>query len=146
METILYNKVRKYIYDCLDEAIYACDEKCREWYITATYADCRQIFVSEIWAEDDSESYWGFNMISDKVRESDIDKEELENLFEEVKEELVNEHNIGKIYYAQETIGGWRQNAAYCGTYEQCQEWIADQNGGSWAIVPEDEYEVDYIE
>lgn len=49
-------------------------------------------------------------------------------------------------FYVQETIGGWRQNAAVVGTYEECAAWLEGQHGGSWAIVPEEEYEVDYLD
>lgn len=89
MNTIVRNKVRDYIYRNLDNAIYMCDADCRAWYLTASYADCREIFISEIWTEDDRPPYDGFNMISEKVRESDI--EDIESLFEEVLNEVLRE-------------------------------------------------------
>lgn len=52
-------------------------------------------------------------------------------------------------YYVQETVGGWRQNAAFDGTLAQCKEYWRDmhldQSNGSWNIVSEDDYEVDYL-
>lgn len=52
------------------------------------------------------------------------------------------------IYYIQETIGGWRQNAVFQGTYEECQEYW-DENPmlyyGNYSIVNISEYEVDYL-
>lgn len=52
----------------------------------------------------------------------------------------------GGIYYLQETIDGWRQLAFFKGTYEEClrvkKEWC---HNGSWAIIPENEYDVDYL-
>lgn len=49
-------------------------------------------------------------------------------------------------YYVQETIGGWRQNAIFCGTHEECEAYY-DENcsNGNYSIVHEDEYEVDYL-
>lgn len=102
MNPILYNRVRKYLYDCLDLAIYNCDADCREWYLTATYKDCRSIFVEELWTEDESESYDGFNLISDKVREADV--EDITCLFEEVKRDvLANEYDV----QFEMTLIGW---------------------------------------
>lgn len=49
-----------------------------------------------------------------------------------------------KTFYCQETIGGWRQNAAFVGTFDECWEWLGDRQG-SWDIVPEAQYEVDYL-
>lgn len=52
-------------------------------------------------------------------------------------------------YYVQETIGGWRQNAAFDGTLAQCNEYWRDmhldQSNSSWDIVSEEDYEVDYL-
>ena len=51
-----------------------------------------------------------------------------------------------KTWYCQETIGGWRQNAVFSGTYEECREYLEENlNSGSFQIVPEWEYEVDYL-
>ena len=47
-------------------------------------------------------------------------------------------------WYCQEKIGGWRQNAVFSGTYEECQEYNNSHNG-QYAIVSDDEYEVDYL-
>lgn len=52
--------------------------------------------------------------------------------------------NQEEIFYCQETIGGWRQVAVFSGTYEECLEFCEDQNG-QYYIVPESEYEVDYL-
>lgn len=111
MNPILYNRVRKYLYDCLDEAICACDADYREWYLTATYADCRSIFVQELWTEDDQENYDGFNLISDKVREADV--EDIECLFEEVKRDVLkNEYDV----QYEMTLLGWHVIFFYDGT------------------------------
>ena len=47
-------------------------------------------------------------------------------------------------YYVQETIGGWRQNAIFSGTLDECKEYMKDCYG-NFAIVKEDDYEVDYL-
>ena len=50
------------------------------------------------------------------------------------------------LYYVQETIGGWRQNAAFIGTYEECQDYLNTWcTNGAWSIVSEKDYEVDYL-
>lgn len=52
-----------------------------------------------------------------------------------------------EIYYVQETIGGWRQNAVFQGTYNECEKYIAEWcHNGCFNIVSEDDYEVDYID
>jgi hypothetical protein len=47
------------------------------------------------------------------------------------------------VYYVQETIGGWGQEAAFKGTWYECVEWL-DANPwtypGNWKIVHENEY------
>lgn len=49
-------------------------------------------------------------------------------------------------YYIQETIGGWRQNAIYSGSLKDCEKFIKENSlNGSFSIVDENEYEVDYI-
>lgn len=49
-------------------------------------------------------------------------------------------------YFIQETIGGWRQNAIFEGTYEECQEYMEEWcHNGNYALVAEDDYEVDYL-
>lgn len=51
-----------------------------------------------------------------------------------------------KKYYVQEVIGGWRQNTAYEGTLEGCREFMRERcHGGSWAVVPAEDYAVDYL-
>ena len=47
-------------------------------------------------------------------------------------------------YYVQETIGGWRQNAIFDGTLNECEEYMKDCYG-NFSIVHEDDYEVDYL-
>ena len=89
MKTILRNKVRDYIYRQLDNAICLCDKKCRLWYLDASYNDCRQIFISEIWEDDFLPPYEGFDLISDKVKETEV--EDVESLFEEVLNEVLRE-------------------------------------------------------
>ena len=50
------------------------------------------------------------------------------------------------IYFVQETIGGWRQVSVFNGTFEECQEYVTERcHNGSFAIVPEWDYEVDYL-
>ena len=49
-----------------------------------------------------------------------------------------------KGFYVQEKIGGWRQNAVFSGTYEECREYDISHNG-QYAIVSDDDYEVDYL-
>ena len=49
-------------------------------------------------------------------------------------------------YLVQETIGGWRQNATFQGTLQECYEYLENNyNNGSFSIVPEWDYEVDYL-
>lgn len=52
-------------------------------------------------------------------------------------------------YFVQETIGGWKQNAIYSGTYDEClyfeQEHNLNSGTSSFAIVHESEYVVDYL-
>lgn len=49
-------------------------------------------------------------------------------------------------HHVQETIGGLRQVAAFSGTLDECEDYIAQVYFfGSYAIVPDDEYEVDYL-
>jgi len=47
-------------------------------------------------------------------------------------------------FYCQETVGGWRQFAAFEGTYEECLAFNNFHNG-QYAIVSEDEYYVDFL-
>lgn len=51
-------------------------------------------------------------------------------------------------YYVQQTIGGWRQNATYCGTLEECEAYAEKRHLNAqtgWAIVSEYNYRVDYL-
>lgn len=52
-------------------------------------------------------------------------------------------------FYIQETIGGWKQNAIYEGTYNQCATYFMEHNlnygNAIFDIVHESEYVVDYI-
>ncbi len=51
-----------------------------------------------------------------------------------------------EMYYVQEKIGGWKQNAVFGGTFEECEEYYDECcHNGSFAIVPEQDYEVDYL-
>ncbi len=49
-------------------------------------------------------------------------------------------------YYVQEVIGGWKQNAIFSGTLKECNRYL-DENyhRGSYSIVSELNYEVDYL-
>lgn len=50
------------------------------------------------------------------------------------------------MFYVQETIGGWRQNAIFSGSYEECEEYLNTScHNGFYAIVSDKEYEVDYL-
>lgn len=53
------------------------------------------------------------------------------------------------MYYVQETIGGWKQTAIFNGTYDECVGYYHKRHLGEgtavYAIVHEDEYEVDYL-
>jgi hypothetical protein len=48
-------------------------------------------------------------------------------------------------YYVQETIGGWRQNAIFQGSKEECEKYLESCHNGHYAIVAEEDYEVDYL-
>ena len=49
-------------------------------------------------------------------------------------------------FYVQEKIGGWRQNAIFSGTLEECRDYMAENcHNGSFQVVPEQDYEVDYL-
>lgn len=49
-------------------------------------------------------------------------------------------------FFIQEKIGGWRQNAVFGGTFEECQEYMAENcHNGSFQVVAESDYEVDYL-
>lgn len=51
-------------------------------------------------------------------------------------------------YFVQETIGGWRQNAVFCGSLNECREYMNERctkSNDCWNIVPESDYRVDYL-
>lgn len=49
-------------------------------------------------------------------------------------------------YYVQEIIGGWRQVAVFEGTFEECMDYKNERCfSGSWDIVSELDYKVDYL-
>lgn len=51
-------------------------------------------------------------------------------------------------YYVQETIGGWKQTPICSGTYEECVQYMnnnCNDSRSSFAIVSEEELEVDYL-
>lgn len=54
-----------------------------------------------------------------------------------------------KIFYVQETIGGWRQNPIFEGSYEECKRYMEEnflyQRQTAYNIVSEEELEVDYL-
>ena len=60
--------------------------------------------------------------------------------------ETIMETKKETTYYVQEVIGGWKQNAVFSGTLEECNKhldvWC---HSGSYSIVPEWDYEVDYL-
>lgn len=47
-------------------------------------------------------------------------------------------------YYVQEVIGGWKQNAIFQGTFEECLKFMSSCFG-NYSIVSDHEYEVDYL-
>ena len=47
-------------------------------------------------------------------------------------------------FCVQEIIGGWRQNPIFTGKREECEEFLS-QNDGNYALVPEEDLEVDYL-
>lgn len=49
-------------------------------------------------------------------------------------------------YYVQETIGGWKQVAAFEGTHDECMDYMEQWCfNGNWNIVSELDYQVDYL-
>lgn len=48
------------------------------------------------------------------------------------------------LFHVQETIGGWRQNSIFEGTYQECQKFM-DSCFGYYHIVSDNEYVVDYL-
>ena len=50
-------------------------------------------------------------------------------------------------HYVQETIGGWRQTPVFEGSYNECVQYLIERNDSrsSFAIVSEEELEVDYL-
>lgn len=54
--------------------------------------------------------------------------------------------NNDESWYVQETIGGWRQNAIFSGTEEECRKYLEDDtSNNAIRLVHESEYEVDYL-
>lgn len=73
-----------------------------------------------------------------------LNESQLNRLINETVRRVLMEND--NLYVVQETIGGWRQNPIFKGTYEECEQYCADYcTGGNYAIVPFDEYEVDYL-
>ena len=50
-------------------------------------------------------------------------------------------------HYVQETIGGWWQTPVFEGYYNECVQYLSKCNDSrsSFAIVSEEELEVDYL-
>lgn len=49
-------------------------------------------------------------------------------------------------FYVQETIGGWKQTPVFEGSYKECLEFYEEVfHSGSFAVVSEEELEVDYL-
>lgn len=52
------------------------------------------------------------------------------------------------MWFIQQTIGGWRQNAVFQGTIEECEKYYEDNHLHSqvgYSIISEEDYEVDYL-
>ena len=79
--------LKNYLYENLDLAIWYCPAEDRDWYVTASYQECRSIFIQELWSEDKSESFDGFNIISRKIKETEVP--DIEELFNEVRDEVI---------------------------------------------------------
>ena len=51
-----------------------------------------------------------------------------------------------ELFFVQETVGGWRQNAMFSGTLDECRVFMAENcHNGSFQVVAESDYEVDYL-
>ena len=48
------------------------------------------------------------------------------------------------LFHVQEIVGGWRQVSIFEGTYQECQKFMKSCFG-SFYIVSDDEYVVDYL-
>lgn len=79
--------LKNYLYANLDLAIFCCPPEWRDWYVTASYQECRAIFIQELWSEDESESFDGFNIISRQIKEAEVP--DIEELFDEVRSEVL---------------------------------------------------------
>lgn len=52
------------------------------------------------------------------------------------------------MWFVQQIIGGWRQNAVFQGTLKECEKYMEDNNLYSqigYGIVSEEDYKVDYL-
>ena len=66
---------------------------------------------------------------------------------ESTKRVLKENSDNNETWYVQETIGGWRQNPVFSGTYDECVDYLNSTSiNGAVSIVPVSEMEVDYLE
>lgn len=78
---------------------------------------------------------------------NDGDFEEDDEINESAKRVLKENSDNNETWYVQETIGGWRQNPVFSGTYDECVDYLNSTSiNGAVSIVPESEMEVDYLE
>lgn len=78
---------------------------------------------------------------------NDGDFEEDDEMNESSKRVLKENSDNNETWYVQETIGGWRQNPVFSGTYDECVDYLNSTSiNGAVSIVPESEMEVDYLE
>jgi len=76
-----------------------------------------------------------------------LNESQLRNIVRQSVNRMLNESNNDETWYVQETIGGWRQKAVFSGSYQECLDYLSDTYiNGSVALVPESEYEVDYLD
>ena len=72
-----------------------------------------------------------------KIRDSNNQKK--------IKDMTLKE-KVTATYFVQETIGGWKQNYTFRGTLKECREYLDEWcHNGSFSVVPEWGYEVDYL-
>lgn len=69
------------------------------------------------------------------------------NNIDEIWHDVVTENEMVSLFCCQETIGGWRQNPAFTGTYEECCRYLdtSTRSCDCWDIVPEEDVVVDYL-
>ena len=48
-------------------------------------------------------------------------------------------------YFVQETIGGWKQNPCFQGTYKECEKYVRENNSNRSLFITNNP-EVDYLE